>query len=228
MVAQFTATFLRQALDTIPLWRGNHVAVKQLVEDFARYPYLQRLRDGDGHCDERLSADLNKLDNVGPNMKVLTRGFYFAPGGTHRIDMQRDAAVTNSFPEPWLALPADERDFRVRVLLDAGWRPGTPFERADCEDVRDIAEKLETRWKEVFSEYHRVRKAYPESSEVQLTAQGKLQPFKEFPVSILREDGKEVTAVSISWARFTNDKIVGHFRKWVKANRPRQYSTEPR
>ncbi|HXJ55236.1 MAG TPA: DUF499 domain-containing protein, partial [Verrucomicrobiae bacterium] len=47
MVTQFTATFLRQALDTIPLWRGNHVAVKQLVEDFARYPYLQRLRDGD-------------------------------------------------------------------------------------------------------------------------------------------------------------------------------------
>jgi hypothetical protein len=47
MVAQFTATFLRQALDTIPLWRGNHVAVKQLVEDFARYPYLQRLRDAD-------------------------------------------------------------------------------------------------------------------------------------------------------------------------------------
>jgi hypothetical protein len=47
MVAQFAATFLRQALDVIPLWRGNHVAVKQLIEDFARYPYLQRLRDGD-------------------------------------------------------------------------------------------------------------------------------------------------------------------------------------
>jgi hypothetical protein len=47
MVAQFTATFLRQALDTVPLWRGNHVAVKLLVEDFARYPYLQRLRDGE-------------------------------------------------------------------------------------------------------------------------------------------------------------------------------------
>lgn len=29
------------------MWRGNHVAVKQLVEDFARYAYLQRLRDGD-------------------------------------------------------------------------------------------------------------------------------------------------------------------------------------
>ena len=47
MVAQFTSAFLRQALDTIPLWRGDHAAVKQLVEDFARYPYLQRLRDED-------------------------------------------------------------------------------------------------------------------------------------------------------------------------------------
>jgi hypothetical protein len=29
----------------VPLWRGDHVAVKQLVEDFARYLYLPRLRD---------------------------------------------------------------------------------------------------------------------------------------------------------------------------------------
>ena len=27
-----------------PLWRGDHVAVKQLVEDFARYLYLPRLK----------------------------------------------------------------------------------------------------------------------------------------------------------------------------------------
>jgi hypothetical protein len=32
-------------LDRVPLWRDNHVAVKQLAEDFARYPYLPRLRD---------------------------------------------------------------------------------------------------------------------------------------------------------------------------------------
>jgi len=30
-------------LDRVPLWRGDHVAVKQLVEDFARYLYLPRL-----------------------------------------------------------------------------------------------------------------------------------------------------------------------------------------
>ena len=29
----------------MPLWRGDHVSIKQLVEDFARYLYLPRLRD---------------------------------------------------------------------------------------------------------------------------------------------------------------------------------------
>ena len=32
-------------LDKVPLWRGQHVAVKQLVDDFARYLYLPRLRN---------------------------------------------------------------------------------------------------------------------------------------------------------------------------------------
>ena len=32
----------------VPLWRGDHVAVKQLVEDFARYLYLPRLEDSGG------------------------------------------------------------------------------------------------------------------------------------------------------------------------------------
>jgi hypothetical protein len=30
-------------LDEVPLWRGDHVAVKQLIDDFARYLYLPRL-----------------------------------------------------------------------------------------------------------------------------------------------------------------------------------------
>jgi len=44
MALQFAPTLLRQDLDRIPLWRDNHVPVKQLVEDYAKYPYLQRLR----------------------------------------------------------------------------------------------------------------------------------------------------------------------------------------
>ena len=44
-LTSFASTRLRMELDRVPLWRGDHVAVKQLVEDFARYLYLPRLKD---------------------------------------------------------------------------------------------------------------------------------------------------------------------------------------
>ena len=44
MITSFAPTLLRMELDRVPLWRGEHVAVKQVVEDFARYPYLPRLK----------------------------------------------------------------------------------------------------------------------------------------------------------------------------------------
>jgi len=43
----FSATRLKMELDKIPLWRGDHVSIRQLVEDFARYIYLPRFRDSD-------------------------------------------------------------------------------------------------------------------------------------------------------------------------------------
>jgi predicted AAA+ superfamily ATPase len=44
-LTSFAPTRLRMELDRIPLWRGEHVAIKQLVEDFARYLYLPRLKN---------------------------------------------------------------------------------------------------------------------------------------------------------------------------------------
>ena len=38
-------TYLRKYLDEIPLWRGDHVGIGQLIEDFARYLYLPRLNN---------------------------------------------------------------------------------------------------------------------------------------------------------------------------------------
>jgi predicted AAA+ superfamily ATPase len=43
LVGSLGSTVLRKHLDEVPLWRGDHVAVRQLVEDFARYLYLPRL-----------------------------------------------------------------------------------------------------------------------------------------------------------------------------------------
>ncbi|MDZ7753027.1 MAG: Swt1 family HEPN domain-containing protein [Gammaproteobacteria bacterium] len=44
LIAQLAGTRLRMELDRVPLWRGDHVSVHQLVEDFARYLYLPRLQ----------------------------------------------------------------------------------------------------------------------------------------------------------------------------------------
>ena len=45
LVPALAGTRLRMELDKIPLWRGDHVPIKQLTEDFARYTYLPRLCD---------------------------------------------------------------------------------------------------------------------------------------------------------------------------------------
>jgi predicted AAA+ superfamily ATPase len=45
LVTTLAGTMLRMWLDRIPLWRGDHVSVRQLADDFARYHYLPRLRD---------------------------------------------------------------------------------------------------------------------------------------------------------------------------------------
>ncbi len=47
LITTYGATVLRLQLDRIPLWRGDHVGVKQLRDDFATYLYLPRLKDAD-------------------------------------------------------------------------------------------------------------------------------------------------------------------------------------
>lgn len=43
LIASLGSTILRKHMDEVPLWRGDHVAVKQLIDDFARYLYLPRV-----------------------------------------------------------------------------------------------------------------------------------------------------------------------------------------
>ncbi|MBM3538841.1 MAG: ATP-binding protein, partial [Alphaproteobacteria bacterium] len=47
LVTSLGSTILRKHLDDVPLWRGEHVPVRQLVEDFGRYLYLPRLSGSD-------------------------------------------------------------------------------------------------------------------------------------------------------------------------------------
>jgi hypothetical protein len=43
LIALLGPSILRKHLDEVPLWRGDSVAIRQLVDDFARYLYLPRL-----------------------------------------------------------------------------------------------------------------------------------------------------------------------------------------
>lgn len=47
LIVNLAGTILQMHLNRVPLWRGNHVAVRQLVEDFAKYPYLPRVAGPD-------------------------------------------------------------------------------------------------------------------------------------------------------------------------------------
>ncbi|MFO0857067.1 MAG: Swt1 family HEPN domain-containing protein [Phycisphaerales bacterium] len=44
LAIRYAGTLLRMELDRVPLWRGESVSVKQLVDDFAQYLYLPRLK----------------------------------------------------------------------------------------------------------------------------------------------------------------------------------------
>ncbi len=87
---------LRHELDRVPLWRGDHVGIKQLIEDVAKYLYLPRLRDQDV-----------LLDAIRQGVARLTwqsETFAYAEGWDEQKKRYKGLAVGPS----------------VRVLVDAG------------------------------------------------------------------------------------------------------------
>ena len=44
LLSSLGGSILKMHMDRIPLWRNNHVSIAQLVEDFAKYTYLPRLK----------------------------------------------------------------------------------------------------------------------------------------------------------------------------------------
>lgn len=45
LIVSMAGAVLRFEIDQVPLWRGNHVGMKQLVDDFAKYLYLPRVKN---------------------------------------------------------------------------------------------------------------------------------------------------------------------------------------
>lgn len=47
LITEYSGARLRMDLDRIPLWRGNHVGLRQLWSDYSQYLYLPRVRSSD-------------------------------------------------------------------------------------------------------------------------------------------------------------------------------------
>lgn len=60
LVTQLAGVILRNELDKIPLWRGDHVHIKELAENFAKYVYLPRMK----HQDVLLNAIRDGLQST--------------------------------------------------------------------------------------------------------------------------------------------------------------------
>jgi predicted AAA+ superfamily ATPase len=104
LVTALAATRLRLDLDKVPLWNGDYVSIKELLENFARYIYLPRLRDGSVLI-EAIAEGLELLtweresfayaegwDEVGQRFRALRCG--------QRVVITEDTAGVLVKPEP--------------------------------------------------------------------------------------------------------------------------------
>jgi hypothetical protein len=82
LLTEMAGTVLKMELDRVPLWRGDHVAVKQLADDFARYLYLPRLKGPE----VLIAAIQNGASLLRGNRKHLRR-----PKATTRIRIDTSA-----------------------------------------------------------------------------------------------------------------------------------------
>jgi hypothetical protein len=118
-------SLLRMDIDKVPLWRGDHVPVKQLAEDFARYVYLTRLKN----TDVLLTAIAD-----GPGLFTWEReGFAYADsydeaGGRYRGlragDGRPSVSITGLVVKPEVAAAQFARE-KAAAAFEGGTKPST-------------------------------------------------------------------------------------------------------
>ena len=127
LITQFGGATLRLELDKVPLWRGDHVAARQLADDFAQYLYLPRLRN-----------DQVLVDAIKDGLSLLTwredgfayadaydadakryRGLKTGPGATVTLDGQ------SVLVKPEIAVQQIESDEAKRDDRPCGGNGGT-------------------------------------------------------------------------------------------------------
>lgn len=117
LVGVLAGTELRRELDRVPLWRGDHVTVKQRAEDFASYLYLPRLqspavlvgvvRDGLGLLlwQHELFAYADSFDEQAGRYRGVMTQLGQEPAVSHAAAPKRYHASVELDPCGWGAMP---------------------------------------------------------------------------------------------------------------------------
>ena len=131
LAAGFAGTRLRNELDRVPLWRGDHAPVRQLVEDFARYLYLPRLQ-GPAVLPGAVAAGVGLLTWEAEGFGYAD-GFDEAAGRYRGLRTGQVVALTDPDAPGLVVRPAAARrqldaesEERSRTGKDPAGGPGTP------------------------------------------------------------------------------------------------------
>ena len=119
LITNYGSTLLRMELDRVPLWRGDHVDVRQLVEDFAKYNYLPRLKN---------PSVLAQAIQSGIAMMTWEQdSFAYAEGYDESADRYQGLRTMEQILVSSDAPGMVVRPSRARQQLDLETAPATPF-----------------------------------------------------------------------------------------------------
>lgn len=118
VITVYGASNLRLELDRIPLWRGDHVSVSQVWDDFAKYPYLPRLKD--------VNVLLRAVADGPMTLDVTRDGFAYAESYDEQEKRYRGLVIGAGVTNP----VADGRSVLVKpdvaAAQEAEQPPGVP------------------------------------------------------------------------------------------------------
>jgi predicted AAA+ superfamily ATPase len=132
LITEYSAVRLRMDLDRVPLWRGDHVGLKQLWSDYSRYLYLPRLRDEQ----VLLEAVRQGVSSLAWNPETFAyASAYDEAAGRYRGLVGGEHAPVVLDSESVVVKPGPA----VRQLDQGRVEPGTGYEAEDQKSVTDTA-----------------------------------------------------------------------------------------
>ena len=168
--------------------------------------------------------DTEKIRSIGPQSDVFLQGVCRPPSDDLSAIPHLnpgDPPPTGNFPDPWQRLPVPDRCARSQISSEC--HGCVPFQQGKTLDAENILDCARMQRSQAEADRQEVRQQHPELTEGALLESGKLK-FPNVRVAVFHEWGREASIVAIEWGCFTNDEIVNYFRRWVKVNRPAQFS----